>query len=402
LLLLTGLNFLNYVDRNVLFATVPLIQKEIPGTDAQYGFLTTAFFLCYMCFAPVVGPFADRWPRKWIIAAGAVLWSVATLLTAWTHNYPELVFRHAVVGIGEATFVTVAPGFIADLFAEGRRARMLAIFYMAIGVGSAVGFMMGGYLGHHYGWRVPFYVGAVPGLFLAAFVAVMPEPERGATDNDARASFERDSVRGLFRNGAFWTGSLGMAMLTFCMGGLQAWMPTFLNRERGVPLDHANIVFGALTVGNGVVATLVGGWMGDRLLRRTRSAYYVFSAVTIAMAVPLMYFAITVHGSLMYPLMGAAEFFLFLNNGPLNAAIVDSVNARIRATAIAVNLFTIHLLGDAISPTIIGYISDRSSLQRGFLSTIAAVVLGSAVLFYGMRYAPQIQIEPLQAREESA
>src|SRR5690242_2799551 len=111
LLLLTGLNFFNYVDRNVLFATVPLIQKEIPGTDAQYGFLTTAFFVCYMCFAPVVGPVADRWPRKWIIAAGAVLWSLATLLTAWTHNYTELLVRHAVVGIGEATFVTVAPGF---------------------------------------------------------------------------------------------------------------------------------------------------------------------------------------------------------------------------------------------------------------------------------------------------
>ena len=128
LLVLTGLNFFNYVDRNVLFATVPLIQREIQATNEQYGDLTFWFFICYMCFAPVVGPLADRYPRKWIIAAGAVLWSFATLLSAVTHTYSELVFRHAIVGIGEATFVTVAPSFIAHLFAEGRRARMLAIF----------------------------------------------------------------------------------------------------------------------------------------------------------------------------------------------------------------------------------------------------------------------------------
>jgi MFS transporter, Spinster family, sphingosine-1-phosphate transporter len=393
LLLLTGLNFFNYVDRNVLFATIPLIEREIPGSKEQYGELTLWFFIAYMCFAPVVGPIADRWPRKWIIAAGAVLWSGATLLTAVTHTYPELAFRHALVGIGEATFVTVAPGFIADLFAEGKRARMLAIFYVAIGLGSAVGFMMGGYLGQHYGWRVPFYVGAAPGLVLAVAVAMMPEPQRGATDSATRESFERDHVLGLFRNGAFWSGSIAMALWTFCVGGLQAWMPSFLNHERGVSVEEAGIVFGAIVAVNSVVATLIGGWAGDWLLKRTRTAYYLFSAVTVALAVPLMYFAINLRGRAMYPLIGISVFFLFLSNGPLNAAIVDSVGARIRATAIAVNLFTIHLLGDAFSPKIIGRIADRSSLQRGFEVSLIAVILSSLVLFYGMRYAPQVQVD---------
>jgi MFS family permease len=393
LLVLTGLNFFNYVDRNVLFATVPLIQREIPATNEQYGDLTFWFFICYMCFAPVVGPLADRYPRKWIIAAGAVLWSFATLLSAVTHTYSELVFRHAIVGIGEATFVTVAPSFIADLFAEGRRARMLAIFYTAIGLGSAVGYMMGGYLGEHYGWRIPFYVGAVPGLVLAVVVAVLPEPARGATDSGARETLERSTVWGLFRNGAFWTASLGMATWTFCVGGLQAWMPTFLNRERGVPLAQAGLVFGAIVAGTSVVGTLIGGWAGDLLLRRTRTAYYLFSAVTVAVAIPLMYFAIIMRGPAMFPLMAASVFCLFLGNGPLNAAIVDSVNAGIRATAIAVNLFTIHLLGDAFSPKVIGYISDRSSFERGFMASLIALMFSSAVLFYGMRFAPQVRLE---------
>jgi MFS family permease len=381
------------VDRNVLFATIPLIQLEIPGSKEQYGELTTWFFVAYMCFAPVVGPLADRFSRKWIIAAGAVLWSAATLLTAVTHTYSELAFRHAVVGIGEATFVTVAPGFIADLFAEGKRARMLAIFYVAIGLGSAVGFMMGGYLGQHYGWRVPFYVGAAPGLVLAIAVALMPEPTRGATDSAERESFERDKVLGLFRNGAFWSGSIAMALWTFCVGGLQSWMPSFLNQERGISVAEAGIVFGGIVAVNSMVATLIGGWAGDWLLKRTRTAYYLFSGVTVAIAVPIMYVALNMRGRAMYPLMALSVFFLFLSNGPLNAAIVDSVGARIRATAIAVNLFTIHLLGDAFSPKIIGRIADHSSLQRGFEVSLIAIALSAAVLFYGMRFAPQMQLE---------
>ncbi|MGA9566314.1 MAG: MFS transporter, partial [Candidatus Korobacteraceae bacterium] len=125
LLLLTALNFFNYVDRNVLFAVQPLIQHEFKIDDAQIGFLTSAFFVCYMVAAPLIAPLADRYPRKWIMAAGAVVWSVATLLSAVTHNYDELLLRHLVVGIGEATFVVISPAFLSDLFPENIRGRVM-------------------------------------------------------------------------------------------------------------------------------------------------------------------------------------------------------------------------------------------------------------------------------------
>src|ERR1035437_10074081 len=118
LLLLTALNFLNYIDRNVLFAVQPLIQKEFTLSDKQVGFLTSAFFVCYMIAAPLIVPLADRFPRRWIMAAGAFVWSLATLLSAVTHNYDELLLRHVIVGIGEATFVAISPAFLADLFPE--------------------------------------------------------------------------------------------------------------------------------------------------------------------------------------------------------------------------------------------------------------------------------------------
>ncbi len=182
LAVLSALNFFNYVDRNVLFAVQPLIQQEFPRSDTKFGLLTSAFFFCYMLAAPVVGYFADRYSRKWIMVGGALLWCAATLLTAVTHSFETLLFRHTLVGIGEATFVTIAPSFLSDLFSEEHRGQIFGIFYLNIGLGTAVGYMLGGYLGHHFGWRYPFYVAAVPGFLLALAMAFLPEPVRGSHD----------------------------------------------------------------------------------------------------------------------------------------------------------------------------------------------------------------------------
>ena len=166
LFLLTALNLLNYADRNVLFAVQPLVQDEFHISKAQVGYLTSAFLGFYMIAAPFVGPLADRYSRKLIIVVGAIFWSGLTLLTAVTHNYRELLIRHTLVGVGEATFVTIAPTFVSDLFAEDRRGRILGVFYLAIPVGSAAGYLLGGHLAPLHGWRSPFYIAAAPG-FLA-------------------------------------------------------------------------------------------------------------------------------------------------------------------------------------------------------------------------------------------
>ena len=396
LLLLTALNFLNYIDRSVLFAVQPLVQAEFHRSDAQFGFLTTAFFLCYMVAAPVVGLLADRYQRRAIIIVGALVWSLATMLTAVTYSFDALLMRHALVGIGEATFVTIAPSFLADLFGEEKRGRIFSLFYIAIPVGTALGYIVGGQLGPRYGWRAPFYVAGLPGLALGLLLLLIPEPERGRCDR-LRETAERGTLRGLARNPAFWTATLGMAMMTFALGGLSVWMPTFLSRVRHYPLLHANQLFGIITAFTGTVATLVGGWLGDRLLRRTASAYYLVSAASMALGIPAMILALYFPGWVMFPALFAAEFLLLLNTGPLNAAVINSVGAHIRATAMAVNLFTIHLLGDALSPTLIGYVSDRSSLQTGFTSAVVAIALSAAVLFYGMKFAPPVAVDTGQA-----
>jgi MFS transporter, Spinster family, sphingosine-1-phosphate transporter len=407
LVLLTTLNLLNYADRNVLFAVQPLVQDEFHVSNEQIGYLTSAFLLCYMCAAPFVGPLADRYSRKLIIVVGAIFWSGLTLLTAVTHTYTELLIRHTLVGVGEATFVTIAPTFVADLFAEERRGRILGIFYLALPVGSAAGYLLGGYLAPHHGWRFPFYLAAAPGFLVALAVLFLTEPERGRSDSHKDAA-ELQSfwhiIQRLVRNPAYVTATLGMAMMTYSLGGIQVWMPKFLYSDRHYTLENANLAFGIIIVVDGILAALTGGWLGDYLLRRMRTAYYLVSAVGMALGVPFMIVALFVSGPVMVPAIAVSAFFLLLNTSPLNAALINSVGAHIRATALAVNIFIIHTLGDVPSPTMMGWVADHRSLQAAFVLPVIAMIVSSAILFYGMKFAPETAFElnpkPTQAHAE--
>ncbi len=357
LIVLTALNLLNYADRNVLFAVQPLVQDEFHLSNAQLGYLTSAFLGFYMIAAPFVGPLADRYSRKLIIVLGAVFWSGLTLLTAVTHTYTELLIRHTLVGVGEATFVTIAPTFVADLFEEKKRGRILGVFYLAIPVG----------------------------LFLK-------EPERGQFDS-LQETPERGTILGLARNPAFLTSTLGMAAMTFSLGGIQVWIPKFLFSERHYTLEAANFAFGIIIVIDGIVAALAGGWLGDYLLPRMKGSYYLVSAASMLLGVPVMIVALFVKGPVMIPAIAVAAFFLLLNTAPLNAAVINSVGAHIRATALAVNIFIIHILGDVPSPTMMGWVADRRSLQAAFVLPVIAMGISSAILFYGMKFAPPVAVE---------
>ena len=393
LIVLTALNLVNYIDRSVLNAVQPLVQAEFRVTKAQIGYLTSAFLIFYMIAAPFVGPLADRYSRKRIIALGAFFWSGLTLLTAVTHTYTQLLVRHTLVGIGEATFVTIAPTFVADLFAEDRRGRILGVFYLAIPVGFASGYLLGGHLGPHYGWRFPFYMAAAPGFLLGVAVLFLKEPKRGQFDS-LQETPERGTILGLAHNPAFLTATLGMAAMTFSLGGILVWMPQFLYSERHYSLETANSIFGIIVVVDGILASLAGGWLGDYLLRRMKSSYYLISAVGMALGVPVMIVALFMKGRVMVPAIAVAAFFLLLNTSPLNAALINSVGAHLRATAIAVNIFIIHILGDVPSPTMMGWVADRHSLQSAFVLPVIAMAISSAILFYGMKFAPPLRVNP--------
>ncbi len=392
LAVLTGLNILNYIDRNILFAVQSEVKKEFAVSDAQIGVLTGAFFFTYMFAAPLVGWFGDRFPRKNIVVFGILIWSGFTFLTWFVHDYNQLLFRHAIVGIGEASYATIAPTLIADSFPALNRGRMLSIFFLGLPVGSAAGYFVGGYVAHQFGWRAPFMAAGIPGFLLAILLWLLPEPPRGQHEEVVPANL-RTLLPGLMRNGAFISATLGMALYTFAIGGMQVWIPTFLVRIRNMDLRAANIDFAIITGINGIVATLLGGWIGDRLLKRYFGAYYTFSGIAMLIAVPFMVAAIYVSGKLMFPAIFIAVFLVLIGTGPTNAALVNSVNAGIRSTALAVNVFVIHLLGDAFSAPIIGKISDHTgSLQTAFWIAFVAAGISGVILLMGAKYAPRLQV----------
>ena len=392
LVLLVGLNLLNFIDRYILPGAQPLIQREFHSTDQQMGALTTALFVFYMLAAPLTGWLGDHYRRKPMIIAGAVLWSLATLGTAWVHGYWTFYARQALVGVGEATFSIFAPAVLADFYPERDRNRILSIFYLAIPVGAALGYLAGGELGTLWGWRAPFFICAFPGLVIAALYGwIGREPERGASDH-VRATANRSTVLGLFRNPAFLTATFGLATLTFAMGGISAWVPTFLHRSAGLSVGDASLAVGSITVVDGIAGTLVGGWLAQRWLRTNDRALYLLSFWSVTLTLPCGALVFFGPRAWAIPALFAAEFFLFLNTGPLNAAIVNSVSAPVRATAISFNLFCIHCFGDTFSPTVIGTISDHTkSLRIGLGATLISLVISGIILRTGARFAPPLE-----------
>ena len=401
-LLLLGLSLLNYIDRYLLPGTQPLVQSEFHLSDQRLGALTTALFVTYMLTAPLTGWLGDRWRRKPLIVTGAILWSLATLFTFNVHSYGSLYVRHALVGVGEATFGIFAPAVLSDFFPARERNRILTLFYLTIPVGAALGYLLGGQLGGHFGWRVPFVVGAIPGLALAlAYALVGVEPERGASEStpatppDARPLGRQ--IAALLTNPAYMLATLGMAMMVFTLGGISAWMPTFLYRFSGMSVAQAGTVLGGITVIDGLAGTWIGGWLAERWLRSNPRALYLLSAWSVLLTLPLaalVFFG--PHGWSLVALL-AAEFCLFLNTGPLNAAVCNAVSASVRSSALALNLFLIHMLGDTFSPQIIGAISDRSNLRIGLGATLLTLLVSAALLFRGARHAP-----PLDGRQTAS
>ena len=398
--LLIALNLLNYIDRYILPGELSLIQNEFRATDHQMGALTTALFIFYMIAAPLTGWLGDRFSRKPLIITGAVLWSLATLATVWVHGYWTFYIRQAFVGIGEATFGIFAPVVLADFYPERDRNRILSIFYVAIPVGAALGYLAGGQIGSIWGWRAPFFVCAIPGFIIATLYGLWGrEPQRGSSDR-VRPTADRATVLGLFRNPAFLTATFGLATLTFAMGGISNWVPEFLHRNVGFTVANASLIVGGATVVDGIAGTLIGGWIAQRWLRTNHRALYLLSFWSVALTLPFGVLLFFGPAAWAVPSLFAAEFFLFLNTGPLNAAIVNSVSAPVRATAVSINLFCIHCFGDTFSPQIIGAISDHAkklgldsakSLSIGLGSTLIMLVVSCVILWKGARHAPPLE-----------
>lgn len=373
LALFLAVNLLNYIDRQVLYAVFPLVKESLQISDTSLGLLGSAFMVVYMCTAPIFGWIGDRGNKVRLAAGGLGVWSLATMLAGVTTGYSQLLGARSLVGIGEASFGTVAPGIIADYFPQERRGKILSWFYLAIPVGSALGYLLGGVIGQRFGWQTAFLLVGAPGLLLILPMALLKTVK--FPRKEARTA---TSYSSLLKNRSFVLNTLAMTAMTFALGGMAQWIPTFLHRIHGLSVARGNLLFGGLTVAAGIIGTLLGGWLGDHYQKKRPDGYLLVSGWGFLIGIPATLLALS-SSDLSTALTGMflAELCLFLNTGPLNTVIVNVTRHDMRAMAFAVNIFVIHALGDAISPAFIGFLSDHFGLGNALLSTVAAIMLAA-------------------------
>jgi len=384
LAVLTFINLFNYLDRWVVAAVVESIKRsELHLTDTELGFVGTGFIFVYTLASPIFGSLGDRRKRPPLIALGVAVWSIATALGGFARGFTSLFIARSTVGVGEAAYGTIAPALLADSFPLERRGRVFATFCAAIPIGSAAGYILGGLVDKHFGWRAAFWIAGTPGLILSLLVLFIYDPPRGSQDVQTATSPQGRGYKHLLRNRHYMLTVIGYGAYTFALGGLAFWMPAFLERSRGLTHSEATVTFGLIALATGFGGTFAGGWLGDFFLRWTKQSYLWLSGIATLLAAPVTYVALTDHRHSVYiTAIVIAELLIFMSTGPVNSAIVNAVAPGERATALGLSVFVMHLIGDIPSPPLIGRISDATSLERAFLIVPVAIVIGGAIWTY--------------------
>jgi MFS transporter, Spinster family, sphingosine-1-phosphate transporter len=380
LFILTGLNLFNYLDRYVLSVVLPPLRAELSLDYGQAGTIGTAFMLGYFLTSPVFGYLGDRASRKWLIAGGIFVWSLGTVMTGFAHSYGELLFYRVLVGVGEASYATISPSLIADKFVGPKRNTALTIFYVAIPIGAALGNLLGGQIATHSSWRDAFIWAGAPGLLLALVLLPFAEPPRGQAEHAAARKPGFADLRRLITTPSYALVVLGYTAYTFALGGFQHWGASFLEEVHGMKEDAAGNFFAISLGASGLFGTFIGGMLASSLQKRTRAGYALVLGVSVALAVPVVFFALRAGNThLAMALLATAMFLLFLSTGPTNTLILETAPANLRATAMAFSIFTIHLLGDLWSPKIIGHAAETSSLRNGMMILPVALLVAATL-----------------------
>ncbi len=396
------INILNYADRSVLAAVLPKIQAGLQLTNTELGLLASSFLLVYAIATLPLGVWADRSPRKRIIALCVGIWSIATALAGLAHNFVQLFVLRSVLGIGEAGYAPASLSLLGDYFPRVQRGRVMALWSIGNLIGTALGLILGGLIADAFGWRWAFYVIGLPGLVTALLIWRATEPARGAFEDDGDVDSTNSTTHGhnsLGKN--FWliarnllqipTYRILLGAFIFCfftIGSASVWIPSYFVETFKLSVSQAGAIAGGVLAGGSLIGTLLGGWLADSLQRLRPQGRLLVATCAFLLGAPCTLLALSIHTLIPFVIVFTlAIICLSLCLGPLNAVIQDIVMPDRRATAIGLALLLAHLLGDAASPLIIGALADRCS-SLGFALLLTAppcLLMAGLICLAGLR-----------------
>ncbi|KAB0363209.1 hypothetical protein FD754_007365 [Muntiacus muntjak] len=404
-------NVLNYLDRYTVAGVLLDIQQHFGVKDRGAGLLQSVFICSFMVAAPIFGYLGDRFNRKVILSCGIFFWSAVTFSSSFIpqQHFWLLVLSRGLVGIGEASYSTIAPTIIGDLFTKNTRTLMLSVFYFAIPLGSGLGYITGSSVKQAAGdWHWALRVSPILGMITGTLILVLvPATKRGHADQlggqlKARTSWLRD-MKALIRNRSYVFSSLATSAVSFATGALGMWIPLYLHRAQVVQKTAEtcssppcgakdSLIFGAITCFTGFLGVVTGAGATRWCRLRTQRADPLVCAVgMLGSAIFICLIFVAAKSSIVgaYICIFIGETLLFSNWAITADILMYVVIPTRRATAVALQSFTSHLLGDAGSPYLIGFISDliRQSTKDSplweFLSLGYALMLCPFVVVLG-------------------
>jgi len=377
LLVLFLLNTLNFFDRSLLGAVVEPLRRDWRLTDAEVGWLGTAFTLLYAVVGLPLGRLADAGRRTLLLAGGAPLWSAMTALSGLATGFGALFGARLAVGVGEAVCAPAATSLIGDLFPSARRGRATAVFMLGLPLGVGLSYAVGGAIAQAWGWRAAFLAAGVPGLAVAALCLSLPEPARGASEPHPVGARRRSaSLVSLARTPTLVWIVVSGTIHNFDMYALSTFVPAFLTRHHGLSVRQAGGLSGLMFGVFGGVGMMLGGWLSDRAEARRDGGRLMTSAVALGLSVPLLVlFLAQPRGQvgLALAFVCPALLLMYLYYAPAYATLQDVVEPSRRGAAIAVYFCAMYVLGASLGPVGTGVLSD-------WLAARAAAAAGSAVV----------------------
>ncbi|KAK6638189.1 hypothetical protein RUM44_008617 [Polyplax serrata] len=397
--ILCYVNLINYMDRYTVAGIMTDIKDQFNITDDKAGLLQTVFVITYMLFAPLFGYLGDRYNRKYLMASGVFLWGLTTLAGSFMNRYSSFLALRALVGIGEASYSTIAPTIISDLFVKDLRAKMLALFYFAIPVGSGLGYIVGSETARfagswHWALRVTPIMGAAA-VFLIIFV--VKEPERGESEGKSHlaATSWMEDICKLIKNPSFMLSTMGFMCVSFVTGALAWWGPDFIYRgvklqpgREDMKLNDISFKFGIITMVSGLIGVPLGQVVACKLKQKFPRADPLICGFGLLISAPLLFIASllpTVNTFWCFFFIFFGELFLNMNWSIVADMLLYVVIPTRRSTAEAFQILVSHAFGDAGSPYFIGALADfvASKLRPGNSLSNAE----NEVSYYSLQYS---------------